>query len=308
MHTASLRGVVRARGPFVSVYFDAGHHPELRWQTMCDRLEADGADRALLDALEDAVLARPSQPGMAGRALIAAEGQVVLDRHLPVPPARTVERRGDLPYLLPLVDLSEPLVPHVVVQVDDRGADLRGVDPSGRPVAVATVGARSSGAAPELDVLELDDVAHEAASLVDRLRAELLVLAGPMAARRALRVALPDRYHRLVVEMEGPADPAVHHLAGRANRNERRAAVVRFREESARVGGRALQGLDEVIVALERGAVATLLLTDPLVGDRFAPEGRADEVLPALAVEHDVEVVLVGDALRLTEDVGALLK
>ncbi|MBP2338010.1 hypothetical protein JOF41_004188 [Saccharothrix coeruleofusca] len=308
MHTASLRSVVRAGGPFISVYFDAAQHVDLRWQTIRDRLEAQEADADSLSALDEAVARRSRQHGMTGRALIAADGHVVLDRHLPVPPRGSAERVGPLPYLLPLVDLSEPLIPHVVVQVDERSADLRGVDSSGRPVAVATVGARQSGPLPPgLDDVELRDVAQEATALVDRLRAELLVLSGPLSARRALRVALPGRCHRLVVEMEGPADPAVHHLAGRANRNERRAVVVRFRDEATRMTGRAVQGMDAVFTALSEGRVATLLLSDPLVGDRLIGGGRADEVLPLLAVEHDAEIVLVGGAVRLHEDVGALL-
>lgn len=306
MHTTSLYEVVGVDGPFVSVFMDVGDHVELRWRAIRDQLEGAEAPPALL-ALVDSALESDGQPprGLAGRALIAADDRVLIDRYLPVPPNGYTARYGKLPYLLPLVDLSEPLLPHVVVQVEPHGADLRGVDPSGRPVAVASVGARQRGL---MDAGELADVAHEATALVDRLRAPLLVLAGPLSSRRSLRVALPNRYHHLVVEVEGSPDRAVLHLAGRANQDARRAVVERFRDESTRMTGRAVHGLHPVLSALGAGAVETLLLTDPLVGCREIGGERVDEVLPLRAVEAGADIALVGGAIRLHEDIGALLR
>ncbi|MFD7656721.1 hypothetical protein ACFV4N_22340 [Actinosynnema sp. NPDC059797] len=306
MDTASLHDVVGIEGPFVSVFLDVGDHVELRWRAMRDQLQAQSADPYLVALAHNAIMSGMTPRGMAGRGLVVGGGRVLVDRYVPVPPTGYTARYSELPYLLPLADLSEPLLPHVVVQVNDHGVDLRGVDPSGRPVAVATVGARRPD--HRLDATELADVAQEATSLVDRLGAPLLVLAGPLAGRRSLRVALPSRYHHLVVEVEGPPDRAVLHLAGRANQDARRAVVERFRDESTRLTGRAVHGLDAVSRALEEGTVDTLLLTDVLAGSHLVGEHRADELLPLRAVTCEADIVLVGGAIRLHEDVGALLK
>ncbi|MFJ6677253.1 hypothetical protein ACIQMJ_39645 [Actinosynnema sp. NPDC091369] len=306
MHTASLHNLVDVEGPFVSVFLDVGDHVDLRWRAMRDQLQAMNADPYLVALAHKAIMSGVTPRGLAGRGLVVGSGRVLVDQYVPVPPSGYTARCGPLPYILPLVDLSEPLLPHVVVQVGEHGADLRGVDPTGRPVAVASVGARRPGR--RLEAEELADVAEEATTLVDRLGAPLLVLAGPLAGRRSLRVALPTRYHHLVVEVEGSPDRAVLHLAGRANQDARRAVVERFRDESTRMTGRAVHGLLPVSQALAEGRVETLLLTDTLVGSQEIDGGRADEVLPLRAVECGAEIVLVGGAVRLHEDVGALLR
>ncbi|WP_158852963.1 baeRF2 domain-containing protein [Saccharothrix deserti] len=306
MHTASLHNLVDVEGPFISLFLDVGDHVDLRWRAMRDQLQAMAADPYLVALAHKAITSGVTPRGLAGRGLIVGGGQVLVDRYVPVPPAGYTARSGPLPYVLPLIDLSEPLLPHVVVQVGEHGADLRGVDPTGRPVAVASVGARRPGR--RLDAAELADVAEEATALVDRLGAPLLVLAGPPAGRQSLRVALPTRYHHLVVEVEGSPDRAVLHLAGRANQDARRVVVERFRDESTRLTGRAVHGLEAVGRELEAGRVETLLLTDTLVGSREVDGGRADEVLPLRAVECEAEIMLVGGAVRLHEDVGALLR
>jgi hypothetical protein len=248
-----------------------------------------------------------------------------------MPPNGYTARISSLPYLLPLVDLAEPLVPHVVVRLDHLGADLRGVDRAGRAVAVATVGGRLTS--DRLRAAELSDISLEACRLVEWLGAPLLVLAGPLHARRSLRDTLPSWCRPLVAEVDAfprpdgdlELDRAVQHLASRGNHNEQRAAVDRFRAESTRLSGVAVHGLRAVAAALGAGAVDTLLLSDALVGSRalwvdaglseisVVPgdcllERRADEVLPRAAVATSADIVLVGDQVRLHEDVGALLR
>jgi hypothetical protein len=328
MDTRTLHDLVLGDGPFASVYFDAGGLVDLRWRAVRDQLEAQDASPALLDALGAAM---SSSSGTGGRALIARGDRVVFDRYLPVPPAGYTARVSALPYLLPLVDLAEPLVPHVVVRLDHLGADLRGVDHSGRPVAVATVGGRLTS--DRLRAAELADISVEACRLVEWLTAPLLVLAGPLRARRSLRNALPSWCQHLVAEVDAfprpdgdlELDRTVQRLASRGNHCEQRAAVDRFRDESARLSGVAVHGLRAVSGALAAGAVDTLLLSDALVGSRtlwvdpelsdisVVPgecmvEQRADEVLPRAAVATSADIVLVGDQVRLHENVGALLR
>jgi hypothetical protein len=318
MDTGSLRDLSRRDGPFVSVYFDSGPLLDLRWRAIRDQLEAQAAAGISLDALDVAVLAEPP-PGLPGRALIVSGDEVLLDRHLPLPPAGYTARVSELPYLLPLVDLAEPLVPHVIVHVDEQGADLRGVDRSGRSVAVATVGARYREGEHRPRAEELADITEEAVRLVAWLDAPLLVLAGPVIPRRALRNVLPPSHWHLVVELDTGhrssvddlgVERAIQHLASRGNQDERRDAVTRFRDESTRLTGLAVHGLRAVTAALDAGSVDTLLLSGPLVGDRIDERTgrRADEVLPHAAVSTGADIVLVGGDLRLHEDVGALLQ
>jgi hypothetical protein len=332
MDTGDLRGLVNSSGPFTSVYYDASALVDLRWRAMRDQLEAQAVDERTLAALTDAVLTRPTPPGFAGRALIAGDNRVLLDRYLPLPPTGYTARTSSLPYLLPLVDLAEPLVPHVIVHLDHLGADLRGVDDAGRSVAVATVGGRLPPAGERLRAAELSDITDEAVRLVTWLHAPLLVLAGPLHARRTLRNALPARHSHIVVEVDATPrsgntnlDHVVHHLASRRNHDEHRTVVDRFRDESSRLTGTAVHGLRAVSAALSAGAVGTLLLTDTVIGDRTLwvdpamqqisttphtglVNQRADEVLPRAAVASHADIVLIGDRLSLYEDVGALLR
>jgi hypothetical protein len=332
MDTGDLHGLVHSSGPFTSVYYDASALVDLRWRAMRDQLEAQRTPDETLAALAEAVLGRLTPPGFAGRALIAHNDKIVLDRYLPLPPTGCTARVSPFPYLLPLVDLAEPLVPHVIVHLDNLGADLRGVDHAGRSVAVATVGGRLPPAGERLRAAELSDITDEAVRLVNWLDAPLLVLAGPLQARRTLRNALPARHNNIIVEVDATPrsgdtnlDHVVHHLASRRNHDEHRTIVDRFRDESTRLTGTAVHGLRAVSAALSAGAVDTLLLTNTVVGDRTLwvdpvaeqisttphaglVEQRADEVLPRAAVASHADIVLIGDRLSLYEDVGALLR
>ncbi|XVV05660.1 hypothetical protein ACQPW3_09810 [Actinosynnema sp. CA-248983] len=89
---STLGEVVRERGPFASVYLDASHDTEdaakaleLRWRGLRDDLARQGADEDTLRAMDTAAL-EPAV-GKAGRALIAAHGELLLDWALPRPPA-----------------------------------------------------------------------------------------------------------------------------------------------------------------------------------------------------------------------------
>ena len=123
-------------GPFASVYIetvsdteDAAHQQRLRSRAVRETLDEDGAESAVLDAVERGLSDPP--PGRAGQAVIADVDGVLLTAALPEPPARTTVRLSDMPYLLPLLQLRPPAVAHVVVVVDDRGADLYAVDGDG---------------------------------------------------------------------------------------------------------------------------------------------------------------------------------
>lgn len=94
---AHIRQATQAR--FASVYFDSSHDTEdaekvleLTWREQREELADQGADDATLDALERAVVSGPRSVGQRGRALIASDGQVLVDSELDVPPTRPVAR------------------------------------------------------------------------------------------------------------------------------------------------------------------------------------------------------------------------
>lgn len=116
-------------GPFASIYIetvsdteDAAHQQRLRSRAVRKALDGDGADSAVLDAVERGLSDPP--PGHAGQAVIADADGVLLTEALPEPPARTTVRLSSMPYLLPLLQSRSPALAHVVAVVDDRGADL----------------------------------------------------------------------------------------------------------------------------------------------------------------------------------------
>jgi hypothetical protein len=330
MDTTSLRDIVLAGGPYASVYFATSDTPadvSLRWRSLADQLEAQDADQTTLSALEHRLNTRRADTSPAGRALVASGGEVLLDRDLSVRPRGSIARFSPVPYLLPLVELVEPLLPHLVVHIDEVGADLCGMDNAGNPVAVATVGSDdaltprpTAGRVDDLVRHSVQDVADEIVKLVEHVGARLVVLVGEPAARSTVCSQLPAHFRELCVGVDPDAAEdrprAFDVLAMSAHQDERRAVMHRFRTESVRRGGKTVQGLRDVAAALSAGQVATLLVTDALIGDRLIDagsveslnSGRADEVLPRAAVTGGADIVLVGRELRLREDVGALLR
>ncbi|MDN5750455.1 MAG: hypothetical protein L0H64_18415, partial [Pseudonocardia sp.] len=88
-----LKDLTNHAGPFATVYLDASHDTEdaahqaaLRWGAARGELDAQGADVATVDALARSVEEATPAQGRAGRVLVAAGGEVLLDRLLPTPP------------------------------------------------------------------------------------------------------------------------------------------------------------------------------------------------------------------------------
>ncbi len=97
MDTA-IRELVDVHGPFVSVYLPP-NTSVLAWQTLRGQLVAQWLDDRTLDALDEATEEdAPSE----GRALIVAEGVVLVDEVPSWSPPEPLARLSDLPYLLPL--------------------------------------------------------------------------------------------------------------------------------------------------------------------------------------------------------------
>lgn len=141
-----LHDVTRTAQPMATVYLDASHDTEdaaraleLRWSEHRGTLAGEGADEATLDALAAAVTEGVPAVGRAGRVLVACDGEVLLDRLLPEPPARPAARWGPVADLLPmLLDQPEP-VSTVVVRIDETGGEILVSAPGSDPRPVEEV-------------------------------------------------------------------------------------------------------------------------------------------------------------------------
>ncbi|MCT2581550.1 Rv2629 family ribosome hibernation factor [Actinophytocola gossypii] len=295
MNLTALRETLDHRGPFASVHLDASHDTEdaakvaeLRWRAVREELAERDAPDPTLGALEDA-LDRAPPSGRAGRLLVAAGDEVLVDEYLPAPPAQPMVRVSALPYLLPLADWNRREVPHVVVTVDRTGAQVRAVhaggaehteDVEGREHPVHKV--RGAGMAhrnvqsyaEETVKRNIAEVAEEVARQVRNAHAQLLVLAGDPEARTRLRDALPAECAGIVAEIEHSrvADPShdtvAHDLAdllAEQRRVEQDRVLERFRVGGGH--GLAVQGLADTVAALRAANVEVLLVDARDVGD-----------------------------------------
>jgi protein required for attachment to host cells len=301
MHTGDLRRVLDNRGPFATVHLDdshdtenADHEQELRWRAAREELVEKGADEETLAALDGAIRDAPPAVGRAGRLLIAAGGEVLLDRRLPGAPPTHVARVGALPYLLPLVDLDAGQVPHVAALVNKIGADVRAVDADGvvrtehqtegedYPVHKVRGGGwahlRMQHNVEETVHRNMRLVADELARLVDDVGAKLLVVAGEPQVLTDLRDELPARCQEILVEPSarreagwsedgGDFDRIVASLAVERAKAEQDALVERFQAELAKNDGLAVQGLAKTTAALREGNAAAVVFSDPTLGD-----------------------------------------
>lgn len=212
--------------------------------------------------MDEAMRDTPPATGRAGRLLIAADGEVLLDRVLAGPPPAPVTRVGAGPYLLPLVELDTGQVPHVAARVDKIGADVRAVDADGadHPVHKVRAGGwshlRIQHNVEETVHRNVRLVADELARLVDEVGARLLVVAGEAPVVAELTGELPPRCREVLTEPSGRRedegtdfDRIVASLAA-----ERDEIVEQFRAAPAADRGLAVQGLAETTAALLVGA------------------------------------------------------
>jgi len=323
MSSGELRRLLAHRGPFATVHLDGSHDTEnaareqgLRWRAARAELAEKGADEDTLTALDDAVRNAPPAEGRAGRLLIAAGGEVLLDRALAGPPPAPVTRVGACPYLLPLVELDTGQVPHVAALVDKIGADVRAVDADGvvrtehategddHPVHKVRGGGwshlRIQHNVEETVHRNVRRVAEELARLVDEVGARLLVVAGESAVVAELTTELPPRCREILAEPAGRRenegadfDRIVAGLAAERARTEQDRIVEEFRAALAADRGLAVQGLAETAAALREGNAAAVVISDPTLHDAAlwtSAEPRSvaltEDELRAVGAEH----------------------
>lgn len=225
MKSDRFRPLMDATGPFVSIYFDDSHDTadaaaqlDARLRDIRKQLEDQSVDTAVIEAIDEAVRGTRPPVGRSGRSLIAAGSRIVSDEHLIRPPAATVLRVSELPYLIPVVEHGVLHTTYLVVAVDHTGADItvhspgavsgETVDGEGRPVHKAKTAEHheygtAQGKVDEAIRKNIRAVADRIGHLIDDTGAELVFLEGEAGARAELTAALPERAAGKVVSLQG---------------------------------------------------------------------------------------------------------
>ncbi|WP_327364206.1 MULTISPECIES: baeRF2 domain-containing protein [unclassified Streptomyces] len=287
MRLSFLEPLYTESGPFASVYLDTSRDVEqpdravaLRWRRLREDLTRQGADRALLGVLEEAVGTDAEVPGMHGQAIFAANGSLVMDGELPRPPAHDSARYSTLPDAMPLVTQHLPEIPYLAVVVHYGGlptAETHGLvrveaESGTWPASTVTPGERLHH---EVAVATWHDSAvrlgHRLDAWARRTHADAVVVAGDEWAGNVLVRRLPHALRGKVVRVGGstPTD------TGRALLEPQLGSVFRGRmAEHDRdlvnifigrraLGGPVTEGLEPTVAALQRGQVSALLLNRP---------------------------------------------
>ncbi|ORB75880.1 baeRF2 domain-containing protein [Mycobacterium scrofulaceum] len=292
MQTDRLRWLVKAKGPFASVYFDDSHDTldaaeqlDAKWHGIRQQLHDMGAGADIVDMVEQAVLHHRPTVGRRGRAVIATAEQVLINEKLLSPPPATVIRLSDYPYLVPLIDAEMRRPTYVFAAIDRAGADIslhRGgtvssetVDGGGYPVhKPVTAGWNGYGdlqhTTEEAIRMNCRAVADELTRLVDDADPEVVFLCGEVRSLADLAAELPERVAERVSQLHAGTrkshcdDEELSELTGeefaRRRGLEMSALAERFEAEVGRGSGRAAEGLAAVCRALRDGNVATLIV------------------------------------------------
>jgi len=329
MRAERFRQLLSAEGPFASIYFDDSHDTadaeaqlELKWRGLREQLEAHGG-RALVDVIEPVVLGARPPVGRSGRGVIASARDVLINEHLIRPPAASVARVSDLPYIVPLVEHAVEHHTYLLVAVDHAGGDVtvhrndhdrtESVDGGGYPVHHAHRAETPGYGDPQRTVegaraKNIRAVSERLTSLMDVTKAEAVFVLGEVQSRSDLIADLPERVAERAVELKvgarhsGIDDDDVRRAID-AEFLLRRASVIDVAAQRFTAGqgpGLAAEGFAAVCAALRDGAVATLIIGD--VGDATVVIG--DEVT-TIAPDEDVLSEL-GEAPRVVRADEAL--
>ncbi|XTZ14442.1 Vms1/Ankzf1 family peptidyl-tRNA hydrolase [Micromonospora echinospora] len=336
MNLGFLRPLYDRPGPWTSVYLDASragenadHEVGLRWRALREDLAGQGVDPATLDALDQAVRDQPAQPGRYGLALFARAGQVALVEPLPAPPPSDEAHHGPLPHVMPLLAQRGEEVPHVRVLAGRTGGDLDAVTADGAPRQRTVEGGetfplrkvqaggwshrRYQQAAEVSWDRNAGDVAAASVDLAESIGAEVIVVGGDVRAAQLFVERLPVRWRERTVRtdagsrhagadntaLDGVTVRAIAEVADRHTRD----IIDRYQAQAG--DGSAPTGLAEVVAALQRGQVDTVLLVNDTSSTDTLWIGPDDPTLVA-ADEQTLRDLGVSDPQRVRADAALL--
>lgn len=252
-----LATIYRREGPYTSVFMTLGDTVNGRFErrllVMVDSLRQQGASDAAIDAIE-ARLALPSPDDVAGIAIFAADDGTTVVDYGHEPPFHDHGVVDTLPHAAPMLEWDQRRVSHIVVSVDDHGADLAlfGLDHFSRLERVDGIA---------------DEVIDRVVEVAGMLRTELLILTGDPGVTQAMADALAPKLGvdcRVVIEpvhddVEDLVDVTVRHVNDAAAR--RTVALLRehrfLDDHDAAVDGRA-----DTMHELVAGSATRLLIHD----------------------------------------------
>lgn len=289
----------------LTVILDATSSPDRRDNTVLNRWAdlrrgltpegVDGVPPGDCEAVTEALGVPVHIRGPFGRVLVAAGGEVVLDRLLPEPPGADRAVVADRPHAFALARAADATVRYLLVSVDRAGADVTLYDApaglTGELEETRTVeGGHDELSKPTLGPLgskRIDNRAEDSwernaeavASELERIHAErrpeLVLITGDLRAVALVCEELSRPLREKVVEIsgggraEGVNARALREQVSSALRDyraQRRAATVaKFQQEAGRDGA-AVSGADAVLDVLRKGQVADLLLAPDVAG------------------------------------------
>lgn len=328
-----LADLATESGPFLSVVLttdpavaNAQQVDELRWRGLRSDLAGRDVPESVLEEI-DAIVPDAHLQGRTLAVIAAGDGILHVEHgEDPTDPDDHAEGRwAQLPWLLPVLSWRRWQVPHLVVLIDRRGADItavrrevadvhREVDAARFPERRVKPGGwsqrRYQQRAENSWEQGAGDVAKEVVRLAERIEPRLILVAGDVRAVGFLREALSSELDQLVHVIEGerereggaggPTQDVTETLVA-AVRQEEAKILSRFEEE---VGQRdlAVEGVEATVAALAKAQVDVLLIRDE-DDDRtvwFGPEpaqvALLSEDLEAMGVD-DVREGRLRDAL-----------
>lgn len=364
MKLRDLSPVLAAPGPFVTVLVGAQSDVEqaadrydAAWKALLQRLEQQGVAGPVREALSGA---RGDHADGDARLVVASvpDAQVVLSEPVSTAPAADSISVDALPDLLPLLDELTTRVPHVVVLADRHGAEVSAryetdavaneVTVKGRELHTRKVAGGGWSHRRYLHRVEeqweanAKDIAMVVTALADQIDAQVVVGAGDVREIGMVRDALPERLRARWTEVEGTrggdgSEDLVQRRVADAIARQVSAGTLELMGDYAQERGqrrRACDGLPDVVEALRKAQVQTLILTtdadthstlwfgdDPIqlgtsradveaLGATTAAEGPLVAVLlrTALATGADVQLVPHQSEQAPQSGLGALLR
>ena len=291
MQLRDLSDVLAAPGPFVTVHVgaesaveQAADRYDLAWKAVMQRLEQEGVPAPVREAIAEA---KGTHDEGEARLVVASvpEARVVLAEPVSTRPATDVVDVAVLPDLLPIVTDTSTQVPHVVVHADRTGADVVAYYDTGKVTSEVTVKGRTlhlrkvqGGGWAHLHYQHraenqwrenAKEIRETAMQLAEQVGAELIIGVGDERELTFVKEGLSQPWDGRWLEVSGGrsgdgSEQAVEQRVRDAVSLHSAAESLQLLADYAQERGqakRACDGLVDVVEALRKAQVQTLILT-----------------------------------------------
>jgi hypothetical protein len=286
-----LSDVLAAPGPFVTVHVgaesaveQAADRYDLAWKAVLQRMEQDGVPAAVREAIAEA---KGSHDEGEARLVVASvpDARVVLAEPVSTRPASDRVEVAPLPDLLPVVSDVTAQVPHVVVHADRTGADVAAFYDTGKVTQEVTVKGRTlhlkkvaGGGWAHLHYQHraenqwrenAKDISETAVQLAEQVGAQLIIGVGDERELAFVQQGLGQPWDATWVQVPGGrgsdgSEALVQQRVRDAVSLHTAAQSLQLMADYAQERGqakRACDGLPDVVEALRKAQVQTLVLT-----------------------------------------------